>query len=146
MQTTSTARLTGWAVATVIAGSLALLAMPPGVQAGEPRYENIVLTDDKEDPTDKHDFSPDTPKIFLLAALADVVSGTKLKSVWIAAKVEVAPPDYEIDSVELTGSGDTNKVTFSLSRPDAGWPPGDYRVELFIDGNRAGIVPFTVTR
>ncbi|MGQ0659052.1 MAG: hypothetical protein ACT4NU_13370 [Chromatiales bacterium] len=126
-------------------GAIVLVAISSAVQAGELRYENVALTDDRESGTDKHQFSPDTPKIFLLATLADVPSGTKLKSVWVAEKTTVAPPDYEIDSAELTGGGDSNKVTFSLSRPDAGWPPGEYRVELFIDGQPAGSVRFTVT-
>lgn len=128
----------------VVAGT-ALLAAPFAVLAGEPRYEDIVLTDDKERATDKHNFSPDTPSIFLLATLADVPSGVRLKSVWIAEKTEVAPANYEIDSTELTGGGAMNKVTFSLSRPDAGWPPGEYRVELLIDGNPSGSARFTVT-
>jgi hypothetical protein len=33
---------------------------------------------------------------------------------------------------------------FQISRPDQGWPPGKYKLDLFIDGRKAGSAPFTV--
>ena len=53
--------------------------------------------------------------------------------------------DSRIDKTELTGGGAINRVTFSLSRPDAGWPAGDYRVELFVNNKLASTVRFSVT-
>lgn len=128
-----------------MAAALLFLGIPFGIHAGEPRYGDMVLTDDKEHPADRHEYTPDTPTIFLLTTTVEVPEGSRLEAVWIAAKTEVAPPDYEIDRAELTGGGDMNQVTFSLSRPDAGWPAGEYRVELLIGGQPAGSVGFTVT-
>jgi hypothetical protein len=41
--------------------------------------------------------------------------------------------------MEMTVGRLMNVVTFSLSKPTAGWPAGDYRVELFIDGKAAAV-------
>jgi hypothetical protein len=121
---------------------LALPLSPAG--AGDPRYEDITVTDDKDSAVARESFTPDTPKIFVVCRLADVPAGTRLKSVWIAEKTDVAPPNYEIDSYELTGGGDMNRISFSFSRPDAGWPAGDYRVDLYIDGNPVDSARFRV--
>jgi hypothetical protein len=39
-----------------------------------------------------------------------------------------------------------NKVQFSFSKPTAGWPVGDYRVDLFLDGKKATDVKFKVAK
>ena len=33
-----------------------------------------------------------------------------------------------------------------MSKPTKGWPPGDYRIELFIDGEPAGNVKYKVEK
>lgn len=58
----------------------------------------------------------------------------------------VLPPNYRIDAYELTLAPNMRDVTFSLSRPDAGRPEGDYRVDLFIDGKAAGAKSFSVSK
>ena len=119
------------------------MSMAPPLFAAEGRYSDVVISD-SADGSAKQIFGPATPKIFLRAKLADVPRGAKLKSVWIAEKTKVAPPNYEIDAKELTAGAIANRVDFSLSKPNAGWPPGDYRVDLLIDGKVVQSVRFKI--
>jgi uncharacterized RDD family membrane protein YckC len=119
--------------------------MPGESHAGPPRYTDLVLSDAKEGNA-KATFKPDTPKIFLRSKLVDMPSGTRLKADWVAVKVVGAPPNYTIDTTELKTGAMTNLANFSFSKPNAGWPVGDYRVDLFVDGKPATKVPFKVVK
>lgn len=114
-------------------------------QAASPRYADVVLSDSKGGKA-MSTFNPQTAKIFLHAKLVDVPTGSRLKSDWIAVKTKVAPPNYRIDGAELKVGALTNNVDFSMSRPNAGWPEGDYRVALFIDDKPAGNVKFRIAK
>jgi hypothetical protein len=112
--------------------------------AGAPRYDAPTLSD-SDDGEAKESFTPDIAKIYLHAGLVDVASGSKLGSTWIAEDTGgAAPPNYKIDSVELTAGALINVATFSLSNPTAGWPVGAYRVDLSIDGKAAGTAHFKI--
>jgi hypothetical protein len=111
--------------------------------AAAPRYENIVLSDTKGGGK-VTTFTPTTARVYLNAKLVDVKSGSTLKSEWIAEKTKVAPPDYKIDAAEVKVGPLMNNVDFSMTKPTAGWPVGDYRVDLFIDGKPAGKMKFQV--
>ncbi len=113
---------------------------------GAPRYATTLLTDDEEQQQEKGVFGHDTPKIYVIGTLADVPAGTPVKVVWIAAKTDVTPPDYVIISKEMQAGGMINQVTFSMSRPDNGWPAGTYRAELYIAGTLAKQIPFEVVQ
>lgn len=115
----------------------------PDSLAASPRYSDIVLSESKDGKA-MSTFNPKTAKVYLRAKLIDVPSGSTVKSDWIAVKTKAAPPNYKIDSVVLKAGALSNRVDFSLSRPTAGWPEGDYRVALFIDGKPAGDVKFRV--
>lgn len=117
----------------------------PESLAGSPRYSDMVLSDAKGGAA-KSAFKPQTAKIFLHAKLVDVPSGSKVKSDWIAVKASGAPANYKIDSMELNVGALVNSVDFNFSKPTAGWPEGDYRVDLFIDGKPAGNVKFQVVK
>ena len=110
-----------------------------------PRYESIVLSDAKGG-EQKNVFNPQTAKVFLHAKLVDVPSGSKVKSDWIAEKTRVASPNYKMDSVELKIGPLINNVDFNMSKPTKGWPPGDYRVDLFIDDKPAGQVRYQIVK
>jgi uncharacterized RDD family membrane protein YckC len=111
--------------------------------AASPRYADLVLSDARDGPQ-KEVFAPDTPKVYLRTRLVDVPSGSVIKGVWIAEKTKVAPPNYAIDATEMKVGPLMNIANFNLSRPNAGWPEGDYRVDLFIGGKAAGNVRFKV--
>lgn len=128
------ARLLAWAAAFAAAAAL----------AASPRLDALVLSAAKG-ARHQSSFAPATPKIFLTGKVLDATQGTRVKGVWIAAKTAAAPPDYVIDSAEVTlGAGKNPRVDFMMTRPTAGWPVGDYRVDLLIDGRKAASVPFKV--
>jgi len=126
---------------------LALLALffAAGIQAA-PHFADIVIAD-SEDGDATETFAPTTPKIFLHAGLVDVARGSKITSDWIAEDTGgAAPANYKIDSITLDTGMLTNVVTGSLSKPNAGWPVGKYRVDLSIDGKVAGTAHFKVSK
>ena len=93
-------------------------------------------------------FTPDTPKIVLHAKILDMPAGTKLTAAWIAVKTDVAPANYEIISadVETKLTAASDDAEFFLTKPDAGWPMGDYKVDLSINGQVATSVSFKIAK
>jgi hypothetical protein len=129
------------AVALLAAG--AAFCFHPSQAAAAPHYGDLVLSDQMGGAA-KSTFNADTAKIYLHAQLVDVAKASTLKSEWIAEKTKVAPPNYKMDSAEVNVGALANSVDFNMSKPTKGWPPGDYRVDLFIDGKPAGSVKYQV--
>ncbi|GLS42102.1 hypothetical protein [Methylobacterium brachythecii] len=78
-------------------------------------------------------FARTTPKILLALAVRAVKSGDSLTTAWIAEKTDGVPPNFTISSVQIP-LGASPTVSSSLSKPDAGWPPGQYRVDVSHNG------------
>lgn len=131
------------AVALIASAVAAGTFLAAAAWAGEPRFEGMVLSDAKGGAA-KSVFTSKTPKVFLTGKLQDMPTGAKVKVVWIAEKTKAAPPNYEIDTTDHKTSRGTNNASFALNRPNAGWPVGDYRVDLFINGKPAGTQRFSV--
>jgi len=133
-------------LAMTLAAALAAFALQAAPSAAaSPRYADMVLSDQKGGAA-KHVFKPDTAKIYLHAKLEDVPGGSTVKSDWIAEKTQVAPPNYKMDSVELKIGPLINNVDFNMSKPTKGWPLGDYRIDLFINGKPAGNVKYKIEK
>lgn len=79
-------------------------------------------------------FGPDTEKIYARWGGHDLQPEAKIRVVWIAENIgDIAPPDYTIDEASTVASASYAHGVFTLSRPDEGWVPGDYRVEFYLD-------------
>lgn len=113
--------------------------------AASPRYSDLVLSEAK-DGAAKNTFTPQAAKIFLRTKLVDVPSGSVAKSEWIAVKVKGAAPNFKIDSTEMKIGRLMNRADFNFSKPTAGWPEGDYRIDLFIDNKLLESVKFRVVK
>src|SRR5947208_569793 len=92
-------------------------------------------------------FAPDATQIVCVWRVVNVPQqGATLRGVWIATDTGgVAPPNFQIaeKSYPLTQAGAAGGV-FSLSKPNAGWPPGQYRVELYLDDHLAQSLQFSI--
>jgi hypothetical protein len=90
-------------------------------------------------------FNSDSPEIHAVAVLDDVSPGTRLKGTWVAIDA-IATPNYEIDStiIVIKESGEV-RAHFSISKPNSGWPVGNYRLDFYIDGKLVTATPFAIT-
>ena len=141
-------------IAIALSTLLAVLAFPLTGCTGEVGFTTASLskatmcksvdseTREPVEPTNV--FSPDTPEIFCSVNLSNAPSDTEVSSEWIYVKGELEDvSDYLIDEVSITTDG-TRYVSFSVTRPDNGWPTGDYKVVLYLDGNEKTSVTFKV--
>ena len=89
-------------------------------------------------------FGVDAPEIFLSAKFSNAPSDTEIMAEWVYVEGEAEDlRDYLIDAVSIYVAG-TDYLSFSLSMPEQGWPQGQYEVILYIDGEEAETVSFTV--
>lgn len=109
-------------------------------------FDNIILSAAEDAETTETNFSPETAKIFVSADLTDEVkSGSKVTVSWIAVDTGgAAPANYKIDEVDLDINMIDNHVNSALSRPNSGWPVGDYEVVFSVDGKPMEAVDFSV--
>jgi hypothetical protein len=79
-------------------------------------------------------FSADTPRIYARWQGHHLRENAKVRAVWIAENIgEDFPPDYKVDEASAIAESPTAHGVFTLSRPEDGWAPGDYRVEFYVD-------------
>lgn len=78
----------------------------------------------------------------IYAVVDTIGSGkTTVKALWTYHKGDqVAQVDETVLEINPTGPASTE---FHISKP-GGWPPGDYQVEVFVNGVSAGTQKFTV--
>ena len=78
-------------------------------------------------------FSRDTPKIVLALAVRAVKAGDTITTTWIAEKTEGTAPNFTIGTIAIPLETSA-VVASSFSKPDAGWPAGQYRVDVSHNG------------
>lgn len=89
-------------------------------------------------------FAPDTAKIFCVWKAVGIKAATALRGVWIAEDVgKAAPPNYKIDEATLHLPF-ANEGSFTLSKPNSGFPVGKYRLEIYVGTDLLKTVPFTI--
>ncbi len=83
-------------------------------------------------------FAP-TDKFYASVQVSNVIVGTKVESRWYLGSDEITSGRTSITN-DKAGSG---YLSFSLSVPN-GFPVGDYKVEIYLDGNLVNTTPFKV--
>lgn len=120
--------------------SLAIIILIPACSFTTAKIENVVLTADPEVGAPREAFSPNET-FYLVVALANAPKDTVLKTTWIAVEIEGVEPDFVIDEVEITTG--LPIVTFDLAN-EYSWPPGTYRVDLYLNGELQDSLDFRV--
>lgn len=135
-------RLRFFTLAFILFASM-LIACEFGFQAGggEPSIDEVVMArslDDSQKPVDETAvFAPED--IFNASAkVSDLEEGSKVTGKWFFG-------DQFIDeaSVTISEDGFSGYVGFDLT-PDVAWPPGDYRLEVYLDDELAQTITFRV--
>jgi len=112
-------------------------------RAGAPKIEAVTAKD--QDPKPTNAFAADTAKLYTFFRSTDTKAGDKIRSVWIADDVgEAAPKGTKIDEATLTADKDNFNGAFSMTKPDKGWPVGQYHVDIYDGDQLATSVTFSI--
>ncbi len=79
---------------------------------------------------------------YCVVEVSNAPDDTTLKAVWIAVDVDGVDPNMMIDEVELTTNGE-NVFTFNLQNDNL-WPMGQYKVEIYLNGELNQTLEFEV--
>lgn len=113
--------------------SAKLSSVATASEVNQETKEPVTLTDT---------FYPDSEIIYCTTKLENALAGTKIKFVWYYTEPE---EDIEITSWESEVAEEgTGHINCYLTRPDNGWPPGQYLVKVYLDDNEAGSASFKV--
>ncbi len=124
------------------------MTAPAPAFAADPRFEEIVISGEKDGAKAEAPFKVDAPAIYLRAQMLDVPTNSKISCVWVAVQAQGAPANFVIDSMHDTARTvfgiATNVFNCSLSKPRDGWPAGSYRVDLLVDDKKTNEAVFAV--
>ncbi|MGB9586250.1 MAG: hypothetical protein ACPL4H_03150 [Anaerolineales bacterium] len=102
------------------------------------------VNSDTYEPIDVTDTFDTTQSIFhCVVAIKNAPENTNIKSIWSVVSVEGVENGYVMAETELAASG-SGFVNFSLEPSNGNLPPGDYQVQILVNGNPHTVVTFSV--
>lgn len=128
-----------FAVLLLVASSLACEAL-----STELRLSNLRMAFDQQGKNVTMTFSP-TDVFFAVADLYNAPQGTQLEARWTAVNVTGFEPnvEFQTQTFDITDDEYSGTVYFQLSSAE-GWPAGQYRVDVYLNGMLAQTVEFSV--
>ncbi|HEY5983284.1 MAG TPA: hypothetical protein VIU38_07395 [Anaerolineales bacterium] len=109
-----------------------------------PGLSNIRMTTDDTGKTPTSSYAPGD-EFFVFADISGLQAGQTIEAKWYAVNVEGVDANSEINTSDYSYESNVAYVYFQLTTSDGGdWPPGSYRVELYLDGTKVGEQGFTV--
>jgi len=130
-------------VALLLLGS----ALACSVEFSTAHLEGAALYADSEGTTRSRTFAPNDA-IYVIATLKDAPADAAVHAVWSqVTRDEQGKVIAAVQVDEDERSGGDPRVVFALTHADpaqGAWPRGAYRVELFIDGERAQTLDFSI--
>ncbi|HWY49879.1 MAG TPA: hypothetical protein VNW72_00190 [Chthoniobacterales bacterium] len=94
----------------------------------------------------KAELKADTPAIYARWRGQGLPDYAQIRAVFIAENVADVTADYEIDDSSSVAPAPNAKGTFTLSEPEGGWAPGNYRLEFFVDDALTETVKFKILK
>jgi len=94
----------------------------------------------------KAEFKDNAPTVYARWHGRGLRDHAQIRAVFIAENVADVTANYQIDEMEATAPAANSGGTFALSRPEAGWTTGEYRVEFYLDDTLADTVKFKIVK
>ncbi len=111
-------------------------------EASAPTVSNMSLSADKSGSNPTTTFAP-TDTIYLTADVSNLAAGTSVDIKWYALNVSGQDPNTPFFTSNVVySSGST--LTASTSSTSGGFPTGQYKVEVYVGGVKAGEQDFTI--
>jgi hypothetical protein len=107
--------------------------------------ENLRMAFDEDGNNPTTVFAP-SDVFYIVGDLKNAPAGTVVEAKWLAVQIEGYESGelvYEQTINDFTEESFTGTIYFQLSN-DIGWSVGEYKVDVYLDGNFVGSVPFSV--
>jgi len=92
------------------------------------------------------EFSADTPAIYARWHGHGLPEHVQVRAVFIAENVADVSADYQLDESATTAPAPNSSGTFTLSKPESGWMPGNYSIEFFVGDQLAQTVKLKIVK
>jgi hypothetical protein len=121
--------------------ALALAALACSINFSTTHFEDARLVTDATGDERARSYAPgDT--FYCTVTLVDAEDGSTVHAAWIAVDADGTQRGSVVAETTLeTGSG---PLTLEAAPPDSGWPPGAYRLDLYVDSARKESIEFSV--
>ena len=93
----------------------------------------------------KTEFKKDTPAIYVRWHGHDLEEHAEIRVSFVAENMADVSADYQIDESTTTAPAPNSGGTFTLSKPETGWAPGNYRVEFYVADELAQTVKLKIS-
>ena len=131
------------ALGALLAATLACSLVTGG--PAELGLENLHMAFDEGGDNPTTVFSP-SDVFYVVGDLKNAPAGTVVEAKWLAVQIEGYDPGeliYEQSINDFTDESFNGTIYFQLSN-DNGWPVGDYKADIYLNGTFAQSVPFSV--
>ena len=128
-----------FAILSLVVSSLACAAL-----SRELSLTNLRMAFDQDGKNLTTTFAP-TDIFYAVADLNNAPQGTKVEAKWTAVNAADTEPnlEFQTQSLDITEQSFSGTIYFQLSN-DKGWPAGQYKVDLYLNGTLAQTVAFSV--
>jgi len=125
--------------------ALLLATLACGLFNTEMSLDNLRTAFDEDGNNQTTVFAP-SDIFYAVADMRNAPAGTMVEAKWLleqAEGYEPGEPYYEQSLTDFTDESFTGTIFFQLSN-DVDWPIGDYRIELYLDGDFVQSTVFSV--
>ena len=124
--------------------ALVLSSLACAVGNTELGLTNLRMAFDQDGENVTTTFSP-TDVFYAVADLANAPQGTKVEAKWTAVNAADTEPnlEFQTQTLDITEETFSGNIYFQLSN-DEGWPTGQYKVDLYLNGALAQTAEFSV--
>jgi hypothetical protein len=107
-----------------------------------PAASNFYMATDEAGTNKTSTFSPNDD-FYVFFDVKNIEPGTNFQSRWYALNVEGEDPNTPFQTIDYSYEEGIGNIYFQLTN-DQGWPVGNYKVEVYMDGTKVGEQEFSV--
>lgn len=107
-----------------------------------PGASNFYMATDEAGTNRTTVFSP-TDDFFIFFDVTGIEPGTNFESRWYALNIEGEDPNVPFQTIDYDYEEGIGNIYFQLTN-DQGWPVGNYKVEIYMNGTKIGEQEFSV--
>ena len=111
-------------------------------QSSMPSLSNLHMATDDQGVHRTISYSP-ADAFNLFFDVGGVSKGTTFEARWYALNIAGKDPQIPIETMDQIYDGVSTTLRFHLTNTEP-WPAGQYRVDIYMSGNKVGEVPFSV--